>query len=150
MSFILIEEENFDKARKRIRDSKSNEIIFASKDDELSRKIIEKEKINILLIKQKGRKDKQKQRNSGLNSVMAKIAKKKNIKIGMDIDEIMETKGKEKAEILARIEQNIRLCNKEKLNIKFITFNKKYERNNYDLKTFGLVLGMSTTAIKDL
>ena len=150
MNPTLIEEESFDKARKRIREDKSGEIIFASKDDELSRKILEKEKIDVLLIKQKGRKDRQKQRNSGLNSVMSKIAKKNGVKIGIYLDEIIESRGMEKAEILSRVQQNIKLCNKSKVGMKFIILNNKYERNIFDIKALALVLGMPTGEIKDL
>lgn len=150
MSSILIEEEIFEKARKKIRESNDKEIIFSSNNDNLSRKVLEKENINILLIKQKGRKDKQKQRDSGFNLVMAKIAKKKNVKIGIYLDEIFNSSEKEKAEIIARIIQNIKICNKNKLGMKFIALNEKHERNIYDLKALGLVLGMPTTIIKHL
>lgn len=147
MSSITIEEDNFDKARKKIRENKNKEIIFSSNDDETNRKILEKEKINILLLKQKNRKDRQKQRNSGLDTVMAKLAKKKEVMIGIDYDEILNSSGKEKAEIISRIKQNVKLCNKEKVKMKFIARNKK---DDYDLRAFGLVLGMSTSLVKDL
>lgn len=148
MNSITIEEDNFDKARKKIRENKDKEIIFASNDDETNRKILEKEKINILLLRQKGRKDRQKQRNSGLDLVMAKLAKKKDVVIGIDYDELVSSEGKEKAEILSRIKQNVKLCNKEKLKMKFIAV--KNRKDEHDLKAFGLVLGMSTSLVKDL
>ena len=81
---------------------------------------------------------------------MAKIAKKKNIEIGILLDELIESKGKEKTEMLSRIEQNVRLCKKEKLKIKFIALSEKNKRNDYDLKALGLILGMPTQTIKDL
>ncbi len=147
---ILIQENNFDKARKEIKDAeKSNKkIIFSSNNDELNRKILEKEDINILLLNQSERKDRLKQRDSGFNHVLAKIAKKKNVAIGINLDEIIDSKERKKAEILARIRQNIKLCNKNKLNIKFISFKQK--RDVYDLKALGLVLGMPTNMIKKL
>ena len=74
MSQILISEKTFAKARKLIRENKENSIIFSSEDDDLNRKILEKENISILLLNQKNRKDFTKQRNSGFDSVMAKIA----------------------------------------------------------------------------
>jgi len=148
MNSIIIEEDNFDKARKKIRENKGREIIFTSNNDDTARKILEKEVIDVLLIKMRNRKDRQKQRNSGLDSVMAKLAKKKNITIGIDYNEIMNSGGKEKAEILSRIKQNVRLCNKEKLKMKFITNSDK--KNEYGLRALGLVLGMSTAMIKDL
>ncbi|MEK6897956.1 MAG: RNase P subunit p30 family protein [Nanoarchaeota archaeon] len=147
---IFIRENSFEKARKKIRENKSKAIIFSSDDDELNRKILEKEKIDVLLLNQKGRKDRQKQRDSGLNHVLAKIAKSKDVIMGINLDEILESKGKERAEILSRIQQNIKLCNKNKLKMKFLVFDKKNERNIYDLKSIGLVLGMPTWMTKEL
>ena len=143
-----IEGDNFEKARKSINQSKEKNIIFSSDDDELNRKVLEKLKINTLLLNQSKRKDFQKQRNSGFNHVLAKIAKKNNVVIGINLDEIIKAKSKIKAEILARIKQNIKLCNKNKLKMKFISQENK--RNIYDLKSLGLVLGMPTWMVKDL
>ncbi len=145
---ILIQEKTFEKARKEIRKDNDKVIIFSSDDDDLNRKILEKENINILLLNQSARKDFMKQRNSGLNQVLAKIAKKKDIVIGINFDEIINSYGKRKSQILARIKQNINLCNKNKLKMKFIFLDKKNKRNIYDLKSLGLVLGMPTWMIK--
>ena len=143
-----IEGNNFEKARKAINQSKEKIIIFSGNNDELNRKVLEKLKINILLLNQSKRKDFQKQRNSGFNHVLAKIAKKNNVIIGIDLDEIIEAKSKNKSDILARIKQNIKLCNKNKLKMKFIFQENK--RNIYDLKSLGLVLGMPTWMVKNL
>ncbi len=140
-NYILIQENDFQKTRNKIKKNKDKKIIFSSDNDELNRKIIEKEKIDILLLNQSKRKDTLKQRNSGFNHVLAKIAQKKNIIIGINFDEIINSRGKQKAEILARVRQNIRLCNKNNLKMSFIGENK---RNIYDLKALGLVLGMPT------
>ncbi len=148
MNQILITETNFDKARKLIKENSGKRIIFSSDDDELNRKILEKEKIDILLLNQKGRKDFQKQRNSGLNHIMAKLARKNNVIIGINLDEIIKSGEKEKAAILARIRQNIRICSKNRLKMKFVYQNQK--RNIFDLKALGLILGMPTSTIKDL
>jgi len=145
---ILIQEDNFDRARKLIKENSNKKIIFTSDDDELNRKILEKENIQILLLNMEKRQDFQKQRNSGLNHVLAKLAKKKEIVIGINLDEIIKTSEKEKARILARVAQNIRICNKNKLKMKFIYKNNK--RNIYDLKSLGLILGMPTTIVKNL
>ena len=143
-----IEGDNFEKARKSINQSKEKNIIFSSDDDELNRKVLEKLKINTLLLNQSKRKDFQKQRNSGFNHVLAKIAKKNNVVIGINLDEIIKAKSKQKSKILARVKQNIKLCNKNKLKMKFISQENK--RNIYDLKSLGLVLGMPTWMVKDL
>lgn len=144
-----IKENNFEKARKAIREQKKlkNQIIFASSNDDLSRKILEKEPVNILVILQAHRKDKQKQRDSGFNQVLAKIAKKNKVQIGICLDEIIASKDKKRADILARIIQNIKLCSKNKINMKFCGENI---RDIYDLKSLGLVLGMPTWMTKNL
>lgn len=149
---ITITGKDFQKIRQEIKkhSEKTNDkkIIFYSDNDELNRKIIEKEKIDVLLINQANRKDFQKQRNSGLNHVLAKIAKKNKIKIGINLDEIIESNHIQKAKILARIIQNIELCKKNKVYMEFIQ--NKYKRDIYDLKSLGLVLGMPTWMTKEL
>lgn len=141
----MITAKTFEQARKEISKAQAP-IIFSSNDDELNRKVLEKLPINILLINQKNRKDFQKQRNSGFNHVLAKIAQKNKIAIGINLDEIIESSSKQKAEILARVKQNIKLCSKNKLQMKFIA--QKHKRNSTDLKALGLVLGMPTWRVK--
>ena len=148
-NYILIQENDFQKARNKIKKNKDKKIIFFSDNDELNRKVLEKEKIDILLLNQSKRKDTLKQRNSGFNHVLAKIAKKKEIIIGINLDEIINANQKQKSEILARVMQNIKLCNKNKIKMKFISL-KKNLRNIYDLKALGLVLGMPTWMTKEL
>ena len=150
MEQIIIKETTFEKAREKIKKNRDKIIIFSSDDDELNRKILEKEKINILLINLAGKKDFQKQRDSGFNQVLAKLAKKNNVAIGINYDEIIDSDFKEKPKILARIKQNIKLCNKNKLKMKFIIQNSKNQRDVYDLKSLGLVLGMGTQIVKEL
>lgn len=147
-NIILIQDSDFNQIRKKIKENPNKKIIFSSDNDELNRKVLEKEKIDILLLNQAHRKDKLKQRNSGLNSVLAKIAKKNNIIIGINLDEIIESKEKQKREILARVKQNIILCNKNNLRMEFIALKNK--RNFYDLKSLGLVLGMPTKMISQM
>ncbi len=145
---IFIQENNFDKARRLIQENSDKKIIFSSEDDETNRKVLEKEKIDILLLNQSGRKDSHKQRNSGFNHVMVKLAKKKNIVIGINLDELIKSSEKEKAAIIARIRQNIKICSKNKLKMKFIYKNQK--RSLHDLKALGSVLGMPTGITKNL
>ena len=149
---MIIQEKTFEKARAKIRTLKkeNKKIIFSSDNDELNRKILEKEKIDILLLNQENRKDFMKQRNSGFNQVLAKIAKKNKVTIGINLDEIIESKYPEKSRIIARIKQNVKLCNKNKLKMKFIPQKKKNERNLHDLKALGTTLGMSTSMTKSL
>ena len=142
----IINETSFDKVRKIIQKAEG-EKVFSSNDDELNRKVLEKLGIDVLLLNLSGRRDRLKQRDSGFNQVLAKIAKKNNVVIGINFDEIIESKNEKREKILARVKQNIRLCNKNKLKMKFIIQEKENERNIYDLRGFGLVLGMPTWMI---
>jgi len=148
---IIINPSTFENFRKNLKTERAKnprkKIGFTSTDDKLNRKILEKENVDIFMPLLQNRKDFQKQRNSGFNQVLAKIAKKRDIVIGIFLDEIISSKGKGKIEILARIKQNIKLCNKNKLKMKFYGKNK---RNIYDLKSLGLVLGMPTWIVKNL
>jgi RNase P/RNase MRP subunit p30 len=146
----IISELTFEKARKKISEvkSKNKKIIFAGDDDELNRKILEKLKIDILLITLTGKKDFQKQRNSGFNQVLAKAANKSQVTIGINLDELIYEKGKKKSELLGRIMQNIKLCNKNKLKMQFIS--ERNTRNIYDIKALGSVLGMPTWMTSNL
>ncbi|MCW8966261.1 MAG: hypothetical protein OQK82_06215 [Candidatus Pacearchaeota archaeon] len=146
---IILQKDNFSRLKQKVKNTKE-EIMFTSDDDELNRKVLEKLPIQILLINQKQRKDFQKQRNSGFNQIIAKIAKKNNIQIGINLDEIIESNLKEKSKILARTKQNIKLCNKHKIQMQFITQKKENTRNIYDLKSLGLALGMNNTITKNL
>ncbi len=146
--YVIIKGKSFTESRKKIKENKDKAIIFSSNDDELNRKILEKEKIDVLLLNLSQRKDKLKQRNSGFNHVLAKIAKKNNVAIGINLDEILISGKKEKAEIIARVRQNVKLCTKNKLKVVFIS--EKEERDSYDLKALGLVLGMPTSMVKNL
>jgi len=145
----IIQENTFEKARKAIRESKEEPIIFSSNDDDLNRKVMEKENIDLILINLSGRKDYQKQRNSGFNQVLSRIAKKKKISIGINFDELVESMSSKEI-ILSRIIQNIKLCNKNKLQMKFIIQKGKNNRNKQGLKSLGLVLGMPTWMTKEL
>ncbi len=145
---ILVHENNFDRARKLIKDNEGKKIIFSSDDEETRRKILEKEEIYILLLNQANKKDYHRQRDSGFNHVFAKLAKKNNVAIGINLDELIKSSEKERAAILARIRQNIKICSKNRLKMKFIYLNHK--RNSYDLKALGLVLGMPTWMVKEI
>ena len=148
MEQIILVEKNFNRLKDLVKKNKDKEIVFTSSDDELNRKVLEKLKIQIILIPLSNRKDFQKQRNSGFNQVMAKEAMKNKIKIGIDLDEIINAKKEEKADILARLKQNIFLCNKNKVEMKFVL--NKHKRNIHDLKALGLILGMPTSMTKKL
>lgn len=150
MDCIVAKGKTFEEAKKNIKELKDKfpkeKIGFVSCNDELNRKVLEKLPINFLVILQEGRKDRQKQVNSGFNQVLAKIAKKNKITIGICLDEIVQTKEKKQAEIIARVRQNIKLCSKNKLNMRFCG---KTNRTPFELKALGSVLGMPTWMFKN-
>lgn len=146
MEQITLTETNFSRLKELVKKNKDKEIIFTSNDDELNRKVMEKLPIQIILIHLEDRKDYSKQRNSGFNQVMAKVAKKNKIAIGIDLDELINSKNKER--LISRIKQNIMLCNKNKVEMKF--HQTKEKRKIHDLKSLGLILGMPTWMTKNL
>ncbi|PIO01361.1 hypothetical protein COT60_00910 [Candidatus Pacearchaeota archaeon CG09_land_8_20_14_0_10_30_9] len=146
MESIILTEKNFSKLKELVKQYNEKKIIFYSNDDDLNRKVMEKLPIKVLLIPLDERKDFMKQRNSGFNEVLAKIAKKEGIKIGIDLDEIICSQNKER--ILSRLKQNIDLCKRNKLFMEF--FSIKEKRNLILLKSLGLVLGMPTWMTKNL
>jgi len=139
---MITTEKDFNKLKNIIKKEKEIKIFF-SEDDELNRKVAEKIPIKILLIPLENRKDFLKQKNSGLNQVLAKIMKKKEIRLGISVDEIIESKEKEK--ILGRLKQNIFLCKKENLNISFIE--QKNKRSLQELKSILSILKTPTKMI---
>ncbi len=147
-NYVVIEQSNFQQARNAIRKAKEQGKLTAfSGNDEINRKVLEKEPIEMLLVKVSKRRDKLKQRDSGFNQVLAKIAQKKKVKIGIDLDELKKAQKNEKPRIIARILQNIKIANKHKLMVEF--FSKEDLPNQYDLKALGLTLGMPTWMTKN-
>jgi len=137
---MLINEENIEKAKKIIKNTKEKPIIVMAKDNLFNRKILEFGKFDILLSVEKEReKDSLRQIDSGLNHVLAKIALEKNVAIGIDINEISKLGKKEKAIRLSKIIQNIKICRKAKT--KTIGINFKDKRNAF---SFFISLGAST------
>jgi len=146
MEKLILTECNFNRLKDAVKKNEDKFLIFTSGDDELNRKVLEKLSVNLLLIPLETRKDFSKQRNAGFNEVLAKIAGKNKIEIGIDLDEVLNSKEKDK--ILARIKQSVKLCNKNKVQMQFVQ--NKDKRNLDSLKSLGLVLGMPTWMTKKL
>jgi len=126
----IIDTNNLNEARKQIQKLKKEgkEIIVKAQDNEFNRKILENKDVDVFLSPEiHNRKDFLKQRDSGLNEIICKLAKKNNIRIGIDIEKLKKLNKKEKAKALARIIQNIRLCKKTKTKIGIFQ-KKKYKK----------------------
>ncbi len=140
---------------RRIIDSlkgKNKIIALQGGDDAFNRRAIETLKIDYLISPEGGKKrDTLKQRDSGINHVTAKEAKRKNISLVISMSEIRNLQKKEKALRLERIIQNIKVCRKVNCQLKIasLTDNKKNTTDEISRKTFGESLGMSSEQAKD-
>lgn len=118
-------------------------MIVQGKDISFNRKALENKKTTILILSHKNKQDKLKQRDSGLNQVLCKIAKENNITLVFDMHELKEKDKKTKAEILGRMLQNIRLIKKYKNKFKLINC-----KNKEQARAFLLTLSLPTNQIK--
>ena len=92
--------------------------IMYAKDPEYNRRILEQGQFQVLVAPEAHeRKDTTRQLDTGLNHILAKIAHTKGIAIGVDSEELRRLPKKEKAQRIARIIQNIRLCRKANVNL---------------------------------
>lgn len=132
---------NLEQTKQLIKKAKEKPIIVQAQDDEFNRKILEYGKFDILLDIHSGqpRKDKLKQKDSGFNEVLARIAAKNNISIGIDLEKLRDLEKKEKALAVGRIAQNISLCRKSKTQIALLNI-----RDNRDARSFLMSLGASS------
>ena len=127
------------------------EIAIKGRDNLFNRRAIETLKIDYLISPEtetpkSPRKDTLKQRDSGLNHVIAKTAAKNKIQIIIDYQDINNIKNpKQKALRLARIIQNIKICRKAKCKIKI--WDTKNQEDKFTLQSFGQSLGMSSQQI---
>ena len=143
----IIDTNNLNQARKQIQKLKSEnkKIIILAQDDLFNRKILENKDVDVLLSTEThNRKDRIKQRDSGLNEIHCKLAKENKISIGINLTKIQKHSQKEKAKAIARIIQNINLCKKTKTPI--ILFPKQKKQ---DILSFFLTLKGSTQQAKE-
>ena len=143
----FINTSNLNEARKQADKLRKEDkpIIILSQDDEFNRKALEIKGLNMLVINENlNQKDYMKQRNSGLNEILAKICSDKNIVIGIQINEIINKRDVEKAKSLARLKQNIILCKKTNTKLVFPDIKDKLV-----VQSILLSLGASTSQAKE-
>jgi len=120
------------------------QVIILGKNDDFNRKILENKKVNMLILNEDLiQKDYMKQRNSGLNEILCKLATKNNITIAIELDKILKKTEIEKAKSLARLKQNITLCKRTKTNL--IAISKQPKKL---IQSLFLTLGASTQQAK--
>jgi len=136
-----------------LKDKKVKKLIgFIGGDDAFNRRAVESLKIDYLVSPERGdKKDGLKQRDSGINHVVAKMAKDKRIVIVVDLNEVSKLKGKEKALRIERIIQNMKICRKAGCGIKIANLASS-ERGLVDEKgriAIGVSFGMSSVQARD-
>ena len=125
-------------------------IVIKGINDDVNRAALENKYIDVLL--NPGffnEKDFMHSRNSGLNQVLCKLAKKNDIAIGFGFSDLIHFEKKEI--LLGRMMQNISLCRKFKVKMVLGSFaNKDIEiKNKNELMSFGKIIGMDGREIKE-
>nr|MBI4157168.1 hypothetical protein [Candidatus Woesearchaeota archaeon] len=147
--FINVNIEHIKEKSQLRRLNRKNLVIAEGK---INREILESKNIDVLLSPEKhSMQDFFHNRNSGLNHVLCKIAKKNNIAIGININEILNLNIIERSLRIGRIMQNIRLCRKYKILIVAGSFAKNEEElmNYNDLVSFLESIGMTPKEARD-
>ncbi|MDP3918455.1 MAG: RNase P subunit p30 family protein [Nanoarchaeota archaeon] len=124
--------------------NKDKIIIIQAKDDKLNREVLSSKYVDILLDPHiNRRKDYLHHRDSGLNQVLCKLAKENNIAVGFSLSSIL--KSKDRAKLIGRMMQNIKLCRKYKVPMVIGSFakNNSQTRNFKDIQSLFKILGMT-------
>ena len=136
-------------AYKKKDNYKLGNIIISNKGE---RKNFESNQIKMFFnLENKDERDFIHQRNSGLNHILAKIAHDKNKVIAFNFSTILNANAERRALLLGRMRQNVKLCRKYKVKMLLASFaSEPYElRNDYELRAFGFMLGMSPKEVKE-
>ena len=123
------------------------EVGLVGGDDAFNRRAVESLKIDYLVSPERGdKRDSLKQRDSGINHVVAKLAKEKRIMIVIDLSEVSGLKGKQKALRIERIIQNVKICRKAgcKIKIASLAVNEKDLVDEKGRNAIGVSFGMSS------
>ena len=124
-------------------------IVSGNGDVKRNREIVEASP-DVLLSPSLGKRDFMKERNSGLDHIICKIAAKNKVAIGIHFNEILYASEKQRAVILGRIMQNIKLCRKYKVGMLLATFASSLleMRAVQDLIAFAQAIGMTPVEAK--
>ncbi|MEM4605501.1 MAG: hypothetical protein QW103_00495 [Candidatus Pacearchaeota archaeon] len=146
-------EEKEDQIRRIINFFKSKnikkKIALFSKNIEEIRRFIETLNFDYLVSPELNEgKDNLRQRSSGLNEYLARLCSKKKINILIALSFLEEKKDStEKAKIITRIIQNIKICRKKNCEIKIASFSDKNFFEKKERERIGFSLGMSSQQV---
>ncbi len=144
---MIIDSNNLDEVRKLVLKLKkqNKEVVVLAQSPDFNRKVVEMDGVDVLLSPElHDRGDKLKQRDSGLNEILCRLARKNKIKIGIDVDKIKKLGDKDKARVLARVSQNVMLC--KKTGCEFVLVGDYDEKCAFSML---LTLGASTKQAKN-
>jgi ribonuclease P/MRP protein subunit RPP1 len=148
---ILIDTNGNEKELRRIVDSLKGKKVTVGVygyDDAFNRRIAETIKMNYLINAERNlfdKKDTLKQRDSGLNHIVAKEMASKKVSLVIDFESLALLSKQEKALILARIIQNVKICRKAKCSIKILS--KSLDKK--DVEAFASSIGMSSQKVSE-
>ena len=140
---------------RRIIDSlkgSGKKIAFVGGDSAVNRRAIETLKIDYLVsLERDSGAHNLKQRDSGFNHVLAKEAKRRGIRILVDMSELRLLKGKELAIRLEQLIQNVKIARKAgcSLGIVSLAESKKHLVDSKARMSFGFSLGMNSSQARD-
>ena len=151
---ILIKTQSVGMLRRMI-DKASNlaQVFVFGTNDLINRACLENKKIKALVSPEYERGyDWINYRNSGLNQVLCKIARDNKKTIVINFNDILFKEGRERAILLGRIMQNIKLCRKYKVKLRIASFasHQKEMRAVLDIKSLCAVIGMNTAQVKEV
>jgi len=141
----IIKEENSYQLRKKLK----KESIVLAGNDKLNRFITENKKVSMILSPEiKRKKDFMHSRDSGLNQVLCKLLAKNNISVGFSFSLILNSNNK--ASLLGKMQQNVKLCRKYKVKMRIASFaqNKWEFRSEDSLISFGKIIGMKPNEVE--
>ncbi len=147
---VIIDTENKEELRRAVSSahSKNKVIVILGGDDEMNRIALEDKRVSILLSPEiKRKKDSMHSRNSGLNHVLCSLASKNDVAIAINYSEFKKMKGKEAAQRLGRMMQNVELCRKYNAPMILASFGNK-PVSIYDLRSFAFSIGMTPEQAK--
>lgn len=131
-----------------LKKSKNFVVVKSSEDD---RQVIESGSADVVFgCETRALKDYAHQRASGLNHVLCKLATKNNVSIGFSFSELLEATPQQRAILIGRMQQNIRLCQKYKTPMRIASFATSpwQMRGPHDLQALFRVLGMHAAQVK--
>jgi RNase P/RNase MRP subunit p30 len=132
-----------------LKDKKfKGKVALVGGDDAFNRRAIESLKIDYLISPEKKvGKNTLKQRDSGINHVVAKMAKEKGVGFVIDFSDIAQLDPIKKVARIEGVIQNIKICRKVNCEIKIasLAFNKSKIARKKEREAFGGSVGMSSS-----